>query len=327
MKKKQLLADEIESIGEMNRINADTNSEVICKAIMDGTLHPKDLEQFQQIANKTIHLFFHIKGGVAKTLICSKMAELLIRLGYDPLVVDLDSFNDVHKISRYKALRILKLNIFDNKRKVIPTIFDHLLDAIDAENQPVLIDLGASTYQDFMDYAKVMNMVADLQDQGFEVICHVPILPGDYGVSGSIKALELAHTTFPTLKFYCWMNRFGAPAKEEGQIDKAFWGEPTEEYPDGEPFFKNKLMISPSKFHDVWIGTGYIPDLDLIYKKDHLTQKSKGVLSMELATQEVQIKLKTTGREAKRVEVFSFPFFAGVVNLLKDLIFPVNHSA
>ena len=128
---------------------------------------------------KQAHFIVQGKGGVGKSLIASMLAQYLTDFSGSVIsCFDTDPVNPT--FSRYQALNVETINILNEQNDINKREFDTLVERLLSDDNGItVVDNGAATFIPLMSYIRENNIVGLLQEQGMEVVFHVPLYGGD----------------------------------------------------------------------------------------------------------------------------------------------------
>ena len=87
------------------------------------------------------HCVLQAKGGIGKSLVASWFAQYLRSRTLDPLCVECDASNKT--LSRYSGLRVQRIDLLDEDRRINRRRFDELLEILlEDEEKAVVVDNG-----------------------------------------------------------------------------------------------------------------------------------------------------------------------------------------
>jgi len=250
---------------------------------------------------KQVHVTIHSKGGVGKTLLAAKLSEqLMLRGATMPVCIDTDTFNNALGLKSYKALDVQSIALLVDG-DILPNAFDEMFQRIlsDGETNPVVVDIGASSFQYFVDYALEMGLFEDLAAQGFTVVFHSIIAGNTAGVKESASSLARVCSAFPDAHKFLWFNQY------EGDIlDEA-----------GVPFHESKLFLA---LEGQILGWHILPrPKKNMFDTAIKVTKEKGMLCSQAEATPTAFGIDSM--EARRVRRWSQDFFNGVDVLQAEL--------
>lgn len=124
-----------------------------------------------------IHIILNGKGGIGKSFISSLLIQYFQEGGGVTLGIDTDPNNST--ILNIKGLKAKFLKLLNDDGVLVQVEFDKIIELIE-EIKPdnCIIDSGATTFNNFLQYLKENECVSFFESMGHEVIIHVPIVAG-----------------------------------------------------------------------------------------------------------------------------------------------------
>ena len=111
------------------------------------------------------HCVIQAKGGIGKSLVASWFAQYLRSRTDDPLCVECDASNKT--LSRYSGLRVQRIDLLDEDRRINRRRFDELLEVLLAdEEKAVVVDNGQGSFEPLAQYLLEMDAVRQLRAAG-----------------------------------------------------------------------------------------------------------------------------------------------------------------
>lgn len=241
--------------------------------------------------SKQVHITIHSKGGVGKTMLAAKIAERLLLLGTAPVCIDTDTYNNDLGLRSYKALNVQSIALLSDG-EIQANAFDTMYRRVLQADGPFVIDIGASSFTEFVSYARDMDLVSDLQDRGFTVVFHIIIAGNTAGVKESASSFARVASAFPRARNFLWFNQFDGDI-----VDDA-----------GVPFHESKIYLALEK---QILGHHVLPRP----KKGRFDTaiqltKERGMLCSQAEASPAAFGIDSL--EARRVYQWSRDFFAGV---------------
>ena len=205
----------------------------------------------------TLHFFLQNKGGVGKTTLASFFSQYLISRGKPVVIVDADPSNK--SLLNYTGLKIAEFDYMsDNIADIFKfdPFFDSLLDTLE-DNSHCVFDVGASGYNDFMNYLFQQDDSFDILSSQATIYMHNIIPSSRDMVLSCIGGLKQAidNTKKYNVPFILWQNRMDGEIKIEGD---------------------NKTYLSSIKETNIF---NEIRDRAYIVEIEDLTPKKKEILA------------------------------------------------
>ncbi len=152
------------------------------------------------------------KGGVGKSTLSSYLAQYLIDDGKKLFIYDADTVNPT--LSSFKTLGAIPVKLGERADEINQRYFDALIEGIlnYAEDDFVLIDIGASTFLPLLAYMKENDVLSFLGENGHSVRLQT-ILKGGQDLNETMQNFLLILETFPKQKIDIWLNEYFAPVK------------------------------------------------------------------------------------------------------------------
>lgn len=171
----------------------------------------------------SVHMFMAHKGGVGKTTLAALLCEWVMKQGVRPVVFDADAKNQESCIGAYTALRARRLaeNLIvtgaDGLQTISPVGFSSLLESVLMEDGPHVIDTGANSYTQWLNYMQEMSLVDLLEESARTLYLHAIVAGGEMCAETVLGVLELVEK-LPTAKVVLWVNQPNALARMAGGI-------------------------------------------------------------------------------------------------------------
>lgn len=160
-----------------------------------------------------IHITLQGKGGVGKSLVAAVLAQYLASKSGKPLCIDIDPVNAT--FTGYASLGVMHLKILEddeiNSRK-----FDDLIELLANQQEPVIIDSGASSFVPLSHYIISNQVPALLAEMGHQLVIHT-VIAGGQSLLDTVSGFAHITSQFPpgTL-FIVWINPYWGPIEHEG---------------------------------------------------------------------------------------------------------------
>ncbi|OTG79850.1 hypothetical protein B9T31_16550 [Acinetobacter sp. ANC 4558] len=168
------------------------------------------------LAKDSIHIVTQAKGGVGKSFI-SRLLIQYLREHMNVFCFDADPLND--GLVSFKGLEAHKLDIkMINGNLDSRAYFDPLFETILLNDCCFLIDSGASTHINFINYIKGSDILNLFKENNREIFFHVP-LAGNVDFHDCYKELLKLAKLFPHNKFVIWENEFHGELEENYDQD------------------------------------------------------------------------------------------------------------
>ncbi|MCL4135225.1 UNVERIFIED_CONTAM: hypothetical protein GTU68_022667 [Idotea baltica] len=135
---------------------------------------------------KKVHLVLQGKGGVGKTLTAVNIAQYIRDERKLPDCYDTDPINN--SFLNFEGLKVSVINIIE-ENQVNPRLFDDLMEKILASNNDVVIDSGATTFLNILNYIHEFYILDMLKEAGFTVYIHV-VLSGGQDLRDTLNGLS-----------------------------------------------------------------------------------------------------------------------------------------
>jgi len=170
---------------------------------------------------KELHLIIQPKGGAGKSFVALHLIQYLREQGKTVTAFDLDTANNT--LSQFEALNSVTVDITrdSDPRHVDHSKFDLLLEKIvETDSEHVVVDIGASIIQDFLNHVgdlDFFNMTADL---GIQTVIHTPI-SGGQGLIDNLGGLKIVYDFVKgPVSYVVWANPyFGEVSANELMIE------------------------------------------------------------------------------------------------------------
>jgi len=164
-----------------------------------------------------LHLVIQPKGGAGKSFTALHLIQYLAQ-NTAVKAFDLDSANNT--LSQFKALQAVPVDIRmdDNPRKVDTRKFDTLLEnIIEAKTSHVVVDIGASIIDPFLNHCHEINFFSMSDELGIEqVVIHCPI-SGGQGFVDNLGGLKMVYDFIgASAKYIIWENPFFGDLSHNG---------------------------------------------------------------------------------------------------------------
>lgn len=169
------------------------------------------------LSKNSIHIVTQAKGGVGKSFI-SRLLVQYLREHMDVFCFDADPLND--GLVSFKGLEAHKLELkMINGNLDSRSYFDPLFETILLNNNCFLIDSGASTHINFINYIKGSDILNLFRENDREIYFHVP-LAGNIDFHDCYKEFLKLARLFPNNKFVIWENHFHGDLDENYAQDE-----------------------------------------------------------------------------------------------------------
>lgn len=165
------------------------------------------------LAKNSIHIVVQAKGGVGKSFI----SRLLIQYLQENMKVfcfDADPLND--GLVAFRGLNAHKLETkLINGNLDSRAYYDPMFETILLNESCFLVDSGASTHINFINYIKGSDILNLFKEENREIYFHVP-LAGNVDFGDCLKELVKLSKTFSNNHFVIWENEF------HGELEKNY---------------------------------------------------------------------------------------------------------
>lgn len=171
------------------------------------------------LTSNSIHIVTQAKGGVGKSFI-SRLLVQYLREHIKVFTFDADPLND--GLVAFKGINAQKLKIkMVNGNLDSRAYFDPLFETILVNDCCFLIDSGASTHINFINYIQGSDILNLFKENNREIFFHVP-LAGNLDFYDCYKELLKLTTLFPNSKFVIWENEYNGELEEDYTQDENF---------------------------------------------------------------------------------------------------------
>ena len=171
------------------------------------------------LSKNSIHIVTQAKGGVGKSFI-SRLLIQYLREHMNVFCFDADPLND--GLVSFKGLEAHKLDVkMINGNLDSRAYFDPLFETVLLNECCFLIDSGASTHINFINYIKGSDILNLFKENSREIYFHVP-LAGNIDFHDCYKELLKLARLFPGNKFVVWENEFHGELEENYIQDENF---------------------------------------------------------------------------------------------------------
>lgn len=133
--------------------------------------------------NRTVHVFLQNKGGCGKTFCATLFAQFVGDVLSLPLrCFDLEQLSE-NGFAAFSSLNVTHIQAMDENRNYIRANIDQIFEPIFNQVEGycdgvVVIDTGASFYNDFLMYVNEVDLIGALAMSGWRLIIH-SIIPGN----------------------------------------------------------------------------------------------------------------------------------------------------
>lgn len=162
---------------------------------------------------RAVHFVLQGKGGVGKSFIAALLTQYLQRYQAEVLCFDTDPVNQT--FSRYLLLQVQPINILTEHKNIDASRFDALIETVMQHEGVAVIDNGASTFVPLMSYMRENEVVPLLQEEGVQVVIHVPLQAGQ-GLPDTLTGLNTVLTDFPC-EVVVWLNHYWGRVETQGK--------------------------------------------------------------------------------------------------------------
>lgn len=159
-----------------------------------------------ETTTKNVHIVMQGKGGAGKTVTSVMLSQTLAEK-FKTECFDTDPVNA--SFSQYKHLSPKDVNITDNKYRIVPRLFDALIeDIINSDAEHLVIDTGSQSFLELMGYLVDSDVLTMLKSLDMNVLIHVPVTAGP-GQLDTFSGLQSVLNAFPeSVQIVVWMNEF-----------------------------------------------------------------------------------------------------------------------
>jgi len=170
------------------------------------------------------HFVLQGKGGVGKSLVSSMLAQYLQVKGYTPFCGDTDPVNTTfHQIESLDV----KLIPITEGGTVIQRLFDPLFEKVLEEENPIVIDNGASTFLPMIKFMVSNDILETMDNFNKEVYIHTIVTGGqakDDTANGLLALIDMIKSSNSKAKIIVWQNDFWGEPKFNGKsLDDVKW--------------------------------------------------------------------------------------------------------
>ena len=160
------------------------------------------------------HCVIQAKGGIGKSLVASWFAQYLRSRADDPLCVECDASNKT--LSRYSGLRVQRIDLLDEDRRINRRRFDELLEILLAdEEKAVVVDNGQGSFEPLAQYLLEMDAVRQLKAAGRQTFLHCVVTGGQHGPSTLAGLGTVAKFLVEDSTLVIWQNEHFGPVDVE----------------------------------------------------------------------------------------------------------------
>jgi hypothetical protein len=160
------------------------------------------------------HCVIQAKGGIGKSLVASWFAQYLRSRTVDPLCVECDASNKT--LSRYSGLRVKRIDLLDEDRRINRRRFDELFEVLlGEEEKAVVVDNGQGSFEPLAQYLLEMDAVRQLKAAGRQTFLHCVITGGQHGPSTLAGLGTIAKFLVEDSTLVVWQNEHFGPVDLE----------------------------------------------------------------------------------------------------------------
>jgi len=160
------------------------------------------------------HCVIQAKGGIGKSLVASWFAQYLRSRTDDPLCVECDASNKT--LSRYSGLRVQRIDLLDEDRRINRRRFDELLEILlEDEEKAVVVDNGQGSFEPLAQYLLEMDAVRQLKAAGRQTYLHCVVTGGQHGPSTLAGLGTVAKFLVEDSTLVVWQNEHFGPVDVE----------------------------------------------------------------------------------------------------------------
>jgi len=163
-----------------------------------------------------VHFVMQGKGGVGKSLLCALMAQFMASKDRMPLCIDTDPLNATFK--GYKALDVQSFDLLDDDQiNINPRKFDVLTAVIEAAENDIIVDNGASSFISLLHYLLVHDMPSVLKGMGKRMVLHT-IITGGQAQQDTLNGFsQIADQFSGDMDMAVWLNPYWGEIENPGQ--------------------------------------------------------------------------------------------------------------
>ncbi len=213
---------------------------------------------------KNVHIVMQGKGGAGKTITSVMLSQTLAEK-YKTECFDTDPVNA--SFSQYSELNPKRVNITDNKYRIIPRRFDELIeDIINSDAEHLVIDTGSQSFLELTGYLVDSEVLSLLKSLDMNVLIHVPVTAGP-GQLDTFNGLQSVLNAFPvSVQIVVWMNEFfGSLTSENNRFAR------TNVYKMNKDRIKAAICLSKEN-----PGTTELDVADMLTRRETFDQAIKG---------------------------------------------------
>ncbi len=171
------------------------------------------------LAKNSIHIVTQAKGGVGKSFI-SRLLIQYLRENMPVFCFDADPLND--GLVSFKGLNAQKLETkLINGNLDSRSYYDPMFETILLKDSCFLIDSGASTHINFINYIKGSDILNLFKEENRKIYFHVP-LAGNHDFDDCFRELVKLSKLFPSNHFVIWENEYNGDLEQDYKIDANF---------------------------------------------------------------------------------------------------------
>jgi CobQ/CobB/MinD/ParA nucleotide binding domain len=157
---------------------------------------------------KQVHFLLNGKGGVGKSTISNFFIQYL-KEHSTATGIDCDASNNT--LFDYKALNIKQIRMTGTNSNIIDkSKFDNVMEeVINSTTEHIVIDSGASSFLEQMDYMITTNIFSLLQENDCNIHIHLVIAGGDMLKDSYISAKNIIlQINNDKIKYSLWLNEY-----------------------------------------------------------------------------------------------------------------------
>lgn len=162
-----------------------------------------------------IHFWLQGKGGVGKSTTASWSAQFYkYKHGEYPLLIDTDPINT--SLSFYRELPVEPLEGMIVNMRLVPTVFDDLMDKIQNTEKDVIVDNGSDAFIRMNEYFIRNSIPEIIKEMGHELYIHT-VINGGGNSANTLNGFKLLCENYhDNMNLVVWVSQFYGPIHFEG---------------------------------------------------------------------------------------------------------------
>lgn len=160
-----------------------------------------------------IHVTLQGKGGVGKSLVSYLLAQYVKSKDKEIRCFDTDPVNQTFQ--SYKSLEVDHIELLEGSN-VSERNFDGLMEKILSSQSTYVIDNGASSFIPLSNYIIENDVIAMMQDNGYQIIIHVVIVGGQ-AILDTLNGFNSLAQQTQGAKIIVWINDYFGEVSVDGK--------------------------------------------------------------------------------------------------------------